>query len=204
MKNSSRPHGLGKEWWDQPVEGKTMSKLWYLPLAAVIGAASLSVWAQANAGPPPAVSPGVVVSNVDSGSRPASFEDSPKPDDSPKPSDPPSAFPSPTPPASIAAVPEHTPATQLIPAEPVTLPPVQVTHSPAPVDDKGGLRAPGVSDDGPTHDLNDDTGGLRAPGVSGDGPTHDLNDDKGGLSEKDASDDGAGHGGSGDDKGGLR
>jgi hypothetical protein len=174
-----------------------MSKLWYLPLAAVLGAASLTVWAQANAGPPPAVSPGVVVSHVDSGSKPATFEDSPKPDDSP------SVLATPTPTASITAVPGHTPETQIVPAEPVTLPPVQVTHIPAPVDDKGGLRAPGVSDDGPTHDLNDDMGGLRAPGVSDYGPTHDASDDKGGLRERDASDDGEGHG-SKDDKGGDR
>lgn len=199
MENSFPFHSGEEEWWNQQMKGRPMSKLWYLPLAAVLGAASLTVWAQANAGPPPAVSPGVVVSNVDSGSKPATFEDSPKPDDSPSAL----ATAAPTPTASITAVPEHTPETQIVPAEPVTLPPVQVTHAPGPVDDKGGLRAPGVSDDGPTHDLNDDKGGLRAPGVSDDGPTHDANDDKGGLRERDASDDGKGHD-SKDDKGGLR
>ncbi|MFC8038017.1 hypothetical protein ACFUOZ_01545 [Paenarthrobacter sp. NPDC057355] len=130
-----------------------MSKIWYLPLAAVLGTAGLSVWIQANAGPPPTVSPGVVVPNADYSTKPATVEDSPKPDNSP------SAVPGPT--ASMTAVPEHTPATQIVPAEPVTLPPVQV-------DDKGGLRAPGVSDDGATHDLNDDKGGLRQRDASDD------------------------------------
>jgi len=199
MEDSFPFHSGEEEWWNQQMKGRPMSKLWYLPLAAVLGAASLTVWAQANAGPPPAVSPGVVVSNVDSGSKPATFEDSPKPDDSPSAL----ATADPTPTASITAVPEHTPETRIVPAEPVTLPPVQVTHAPGPVDDKGGLRAPGVSDDGPTHDLNDDKGGLRAPGVSDDGAAHDANDDKGGLRERDASDDGKGHD-SKDDKGGLR
>lgn len=197
MEDSFPFHSGEEEWWNQQMKGRPMSKLWYLPLAAVLGAASLTVWAQANAGPPPAVSPGVVVSNVDSGSKPAVFEDSPKPDDSP------SALATPAPTASITAVPEHTPETQIVPAEPVTLPPVQVTHAPGPVDDKGGLRAPGVSDDGPTHDLNDDKGGLRAPGVSDDGAAHDANDDKGGLRDRNSSDDGKGHD-STDDKGGLR
>lgn len=196
MEDSFPFHSGEEEWWNQQMKGRPMSKLWYLPLAAVLGAASLTVWAQANAGPPPAVSPGVVVSNVDTGSKPAAFEDSPKHDDSQAPA-------APSPAASITAVPEHTPETQIIPAEPVTLPPVQVTHAPGAVDDKGGLRAPGVSDDGPTHDLNDDKGGIRAPEVSDDGAAHDANDDKGGLRDRNASDDGKGHD-SKDDKGGLR
>lgn len=87
-----------------------MKKIWYLPVAAVIGATSLTVWGQANAGPPPGDSPGVVVTaDVTSG------------------------------------------------------------QDVAKADDKGGLREDGVSDDGPTHDLNDDKGGLREGG-----------DDKGG------------------------
>ncbi|UXM93591.1 hypothetical protein [Paenarthrobacter sp. JL.01a] len=130
-----------------------MSKMWYLPLAAVLGAAGLSVWSQVNAAPSPVVSPGVVVSNVDTSTTPATVEDFPRPDDSP------SAGPAPTP--MITAVPEHTPGTRIVPAEPVTLPPVQV-------DDKGGLRAPGVSDDGATHDLSDDKGGLRDRDASDD------------------------------------
>ncbi|MFF2840766.1 hypothetical protein [Paenarthrobacter sp. NPDC057981] len=130
-----------------------MSKIWYLPLAAVLGTASMSVWIQANAGPPPAVSPGVVIPNANSSTKPATVEDSSKPDYSP------SAVPGPT--ASMTATPGQAPATHIIPAEPVTLPPVQV-------DDKGGLRAPGVTDDGATHDLNDDKGGLRDRDASDD------------------------------------
>ncbi|WP_248762372.1 hypothetical protein [Pseudarthrobacter sp. SSS035] len=145
-----------------------MKTLWYLPLAAVVGAASLTVWAQANAGPPPAVSPGVVVvGDVKSGSGTVKTEDSP------------ALLPTPAPTASITAVPGHAaPQTQLIPAELQTYAPVQATadatHDLG--DDKGGLRAPGVSDDGPTHDQFDDKGGLRDEGVSDDGP----GDDKGG------------------------
>jgi hypothetical protein len=162
-----------------------MKKFWYLPVAAVMGAASLTVWTQANAGPPPAVSPGVVVADVKSG------EDKPKPEDRP------AQLPAPTPSASITAVPEPVAGqTQLVPAEPQTVPPVVV-------DDKGGLRAPGVSDDPVTHDLGDDKGGLRAPGVTDDPVTHDLGDDKGGLRDAGVSDDGPTHD-AGDDKGGLR
>lgn len=128
-----------------------MKKFWYLPIAAVAGAASLTVWAQANAGPPPAVSPGVVVSEVTSGSD-TKVEDSP---------------------SSLATTPSATatpdPAatgTQLVPAE---------LHTYAP-DDKGGLRDDNVSDDPP----GDDKGGLRDDNVSDDDPAHDLFDDKGG------------------------
>ena len=38
-----------------------MKTFWYLPVAAVVGATSLTVWGQANAGPPTGVPPGVVV-----------------------------------------------------------------------------------------------------------------------------------------------
>lgn len=125
-----------------------MKKFWYLPVAAVLGAAGLTVWAQANAGPLPAVSPGAVVADMKSG------EDKPKTEDIPARA--------PIPSASITAVPEPAAGeTQLMRAEPPTVPPV--------VDDKGGLRAPGVSDDGPTHDARDDKGGVREAG-----------DDKGG------------------------
>jgi hypothetical protein len=174
-----------------------MKKNWYLPIAVLAGGASLAVWTAATAAPPTAVTPGVkVVADVTPGSDTArdtfQLEDSPKPDDSP------SLLSTPSPTASITAIPDHVaPQTQLVPAQPQTYAPVQTT------DDKGGLRAPGVSDDGPTHDLNDDKGGLRAPGVSDDGPTHDLNDDKGGLRDKGVSDDGGNHD-SGDDKGGDR
>lgn len=128
-----------------------MSTIWYLPLAAVLGTASLSVWIQANAGPPPAVSPGVVIPNANSSTKPATVE--------PEPGNSPSAVPEST--ASMTAAPGQAPATHIIPAEPVTLPPVQA-------DDKGGLRAPGVTDDGTTHDLNDDKGGLRDRDASDD------------------------------------
>jgi hypothetical protein len=59
-----------------------------------------------------------------------------------------------------------------------------------------------------THEAGDDKGGLRAPGVSDDSPTHDAGDDKGGQSGKsgksggggdDSSGRGSGHGGGSDD-----
>ena len=170
-----------------------MKKFWYLPVAAVVGATSLTVWGQANAGPPPEDSPGVVVTaDVTSGRDVAKAED------------PPALLPAPTPTARITAIPGHgAPATQLVPAELQTyaaLPTDSPTHNQ--FDDKGGLRPDGVSDDGPAHDLYDDKGGLRPDGVS-DGPAHDLYDDKGGLREDGVSDDGATHD-LNDDKGGLR
>ncbi|MDQ0689905.1 hypothetical protein [Arthrobacter sp. W4I7] len=157
-----------------------MKKFWYLPVAAAVGAASLTaVLAQASAGPPPAVAPGVVVADVKSGSDTAKAEDS---------------LSTPTPSARITAIPQQAAGETLVAAEPQTVAPVQITQNPPPqgFDDNGGLRAPGVSDDSATHDLDDDNGGLRAPGVSDDGATHDLGDDKGGLRE------------AGDDKGGDR
>jgi hypothetical protein len=171
-----------------------MKKFWYLPIAAVAGAASLTVWAQANAGPPPAVSPGVVVADVQSGSGTA------KPGEQPALLATPTPTPTSTP--SITAIPDHTaPETQRIQVELQTYPPLQPTHSPTHGvgDDKGGLRPDGVSDDGPLHDVGDDKGGLRPDGVSDDGPLHDLGDDKGGLRDDSESDDGPG-----DDKGGDR
>lgn len=171
-----------------------MKKLLYLPIAAVVGAGSLTVWAQANAGPPPEVAPGVVVSDVTSGSATATAKGTH------------SATPAPTPTASITAIPEHSPAeTQHVQAEPQTYAPVQITSSPthSAFDDKGGLRPDGVSDDGPNHDLGDDKGGLRPEGVSDDGPDHDINDDKGGLRADNESDDGPDHD-LYDDKGGDR
>ncbi len=162
-----------------------MKNFWYLPIAAVIGASSLSVWGQATAGPPPEVSPGVVVvADVTDGSDRAKPEDSPTP----------RSTPTPTPTASITAIPDHAaPGTQLVPAELQTYAPVQATDGPTHdlYDDKGGLRAPGVSDDAP----GDDKGGLRDDNVSDDAP----GDDKGGLRDKGDSDDDAG-----DDKGGDR
>jgi hypothetical protein len=155
-----------------------MKNYWYLPIAAVVGATSLTVWGQANAGPPPEVSPGVVVTaEVASDSGTAKTED------------PAALLPSPT--ASITAIPEHTTQeTQLVPAELQTYPPAPTaTHDQ--FDDKGGLRAGNVSDDPP----GDDKGGLRAEGFSDDPP----GDDKGGLRAGNVSDDGPG-----DDKGGLR
>ena len=141
-----------------------MKKLLYLPLAAVVGAASLTVWAQANAGPPADVAPGVVVADVEAG------------DDNSV-----DAAPTHYPTASAAALPEQEPKeTQRVEAELQTYPPDQVAGTPEAYDDKGGLRPDGVSDDGPLHDLGDDKGGLRPDGASDDGPGHDLGDDKGG------------------------
>jgi hypothetical protein len=170
-----------------------MKKYWYLPVAAVVGATTLTVWGQANAGPPPEDSPGVVVTaDVTSGNGTATEDTA-------------ALLPAPTPTASITAIPDHSaPETQLVPAELQTyasLPTDSPTHDQ--FDDKGGLRAPGVSDDGATHDLTDDKGGLREPGVSDDGAAHDQFDDKGGLREDRASDDGASHD-LNDDKGGLK
>ena len=144
-----------------------MKKFWYLPVAAVVGAASLTVLAQANAGPPPSVAPGVVVADVKSGSDTAKAEDS---------------LSTPTPSARITAIPGQAVGETLVAAEPQTFAPVQITQNATAqvLDDNGGFREPGVSDDGATHDLGDDKGGLRAPGVSDDGATHDLGDDKGG------------------------
>jgi hypothetical protein len=155
-----------------------MKKNWYLPTAVLAGGASIAVWTAATAAPPTAVTPGVnVVADVtpddntarDTASGGITTEDSPKPDDSLL------LLPSPSPTASITAIPDHAaPRTQLVPALPQTYAPAQTT------DDKGGLRAPGVSDDGPTHDLNDDKGGLRDKGASDDRGKHDSGDDKGG------------------------
>lgn len=167
-----------------------MKKRLYLPLAAVVGAASLAVWAQANAGPPSADTAGIVVADVSTGS--AAFPAGPAP------------VPSPT--ASITAFPERNTAETLrVQAELQTYAPVQVTHSPThiPSDDKGGLRQEGASDDGPSHDLGDDKGGLRPAGTSDDGPSHDVGDDKGGLRAESNSDDGPSHD-LDDDKGGNR
>jgi hypothetical protein len=171
-----------------------MKKFWYLPVAAALGAASLTaVLAQANAGPPPAEAPGVVVADVNPGTDTAKTEDSP------------ALLSTPTPSARITAIPQPAGGETLVAAEPQTLAPVQITQNPTPegFDDKGGLREPGVSDDGATHDLGDDKGGLREDSVSDDGAAHDLGDDKGGLREDGDSDDGASHD-LGDDKGGDR
>ena len=154
-----------------------MKRFWYLPIAAVVGAAGLTVWGQANAGPPPEVSTGVVVK---SGSDAVRTEDPPTP------------LSTPTPTASITAIPDQTaPGTQRVPAELQTYAPVQPTNSPThdAFDDKGGLRDPKVSDDPP----GDDKGGLRDPKVSDDPP----GDDKGGLRDPKVSDDAPG-----DDKSG--
>jgi hypothetical protein len=158
-----------------------MKKNWYLPVAALAGAASLSVWTAATAGPPTAVTPGVkVVADVTprsdtAGGTPSGTASTLKTEDSPKPDDSPSLLPEPTPTANITAIPDHVaPQTQLVPAQLQTFAPVQTT------DDKGGLRPAGVSDDGPSHDLTDDKGGLRDDKVSDDGPSHDSGDDKGG------------------------
>lgn len=157
-----------------------MKNYWYLPIAAVVGATSLTVWGQANAGPPPEVTPGVVVTaDVTPGT--ATTED------------PADLLPTPTPTASITAIPDHAaPQTQLVTAEPQTYAPVPTdgpTHDQ--FDDKGGLRGDNVSDDPP----GDDKGGLRSDNVSDDPP----GDDKGGLRDDNVSDDAPG-----DDKGGLR
>ncbi|WP_104044853.1 hypothetical protein [Arthrobacter sp. ZGTC412] len=159
-----------------------MKNYWYLPIAAVVGVTSLTVWGQANAGPPPEVSPGVVVTaDVTSGSSTPAAEDTA------------SLLPTQTPPASITAIPKRpTQETQLVPAEPQTYAPQQsASPSHEAFDDKGGLRADNISDDPP----GDDKGGLRADNVSDDPP----GDDKGGLRDNDASDDAFG-----DDKGGDR
>ena len=126
-----------------------MKNFWYLPIAAVVGATSLSVWGQANAGAPPSVSPGVVVvADLTPGS------------DAVKTEEPPALLPTPTSTDSITAIPDHAaPETHRIPAELQTYPPVQTTHSPTheAFDDKGGLRDEGDSDDAP----GDDKGGKR-------------------------------------------
>jgi hypothetical protein len=151
-----------------------MKNFWYLPVAAVMGVTSFTVWGQANAGPPPEVTPGVVVTaDLTPSSGEAKTEDTA------------ARLPSPT--ASITAIPEQAaPETQLVPAEPQIQTP---THEA--FDDKGGLRADNLSDDPP----GDDKGGLRADNLSDDPP----GDDKGGLRADNLSDDPPG-----DDKGGLR
>ncbi|MGF9648101.1 hypothetical protein AAIH32_09015 [Pseudarthrobacter oxydans] len=140
-----------------------MKNFWYLPIAAVIGAASLTVWGQANAGPPAEVIPGVVAPVT------ATTEDS--------------AHLLPTSTASITAIPDQaTPETQLVTAEPQTfaaVPSDGPTHDQ--FDDKGGLRDDNLSDDPP----GDDKGGLRDDNVSDDPP----GDDKGGLRDDNVSDD---------------
>jgi hypothetical protein len=121
-----------------------MKRFWYLPIAAVAAATSLTVWGQANAGPPPEDSPGVVVTADVTSGRDADPTDSA------------SLLPTPTPTASITAIPDHSaPETHMYPP----LPTDSLTHDLN--DDKGGLREDGASDDGPTHDLNDDKGGDR-------------------------------------------
>ncbi|WP_461172216.1 hypothetical protein M1D93_14605 [Arthrobacter sp. Z1-9] len=155
-----------------------MKSYLYLPIAAVVGAASLTVWGQANAGPPPEVSPGVVVT---SSSGTATTDDSAD------------LLPTSAPTATITEIPDQaTPETQLVTAEPQTLAAVPSdgpTHDQ--FDDKGGLRDPNLSDDPP----GDDNGGLRSGNVSDDAP----GDDNGGLRDDNVSDDPPG-----DDNGGLR
>ncbi|MFF1253015.1 hypothetical protein ACFVYC_11050 [Pseudarthrobacter sp. NPDC058329] len=159
-----------------------MKNFWYLPIAAAVGVTSLTVWGQANAGPPPEVSPGVVITaDVTSGSGTAKTDDRA------------AVLSTPSPTTGITAIPGHTTQeTQLVPAEPQTyapVPPASPTHEA--FDDKGGLRADNLSDDPP----GDDKGGLRADNLSDDPP----GDDKGGLRADNLSDDPPG-----DDKGGLR
>jgi hypothetical protein len=136
-----------------------MKKFWYFSVAAAVGAASLGVWGQANAGPPSEVTPGVVVT-AGSGTG--------------KTQNPAALVPAPTPTATITATPAHAAlGTQLVPAKQQTYTPVPtVSASHQAGDDKGGLRGPGVSDDAP----GDDKGGLRDDNIPDDAP----GDDKGG------------------------
>jgi hypothetical protein len=176
-----------------------MNKRWMVPGALLVCAASVTVWGQANAGPPPAGGDGVVVNDV---ARQSSAEDFLT---STIPSDAASSVPEPS--ASPSDLPSSDPASNeevFVPAEVVTEAPAGSDDSGSDdsgsddsgndlYDDKGGLRPDGVSDDGPDHDVNDDKGGLRPEGVSDDGPDHDINDDKGGLRE-DSSGSGKGRG----------
>jgi len=172
---SHPPLTAAREGRNTTKKGDPMKKYWYLPIAAVVGAASLTVWGQANAGPPPEVSPGVVA--------PVSVATEDSAD----------VLPTSTPTASITAIPDQSaPETQLVTAEPQTLAAVPSdgpTHDQ--FDDKGGLRDDNVSDDPP----GDDKGGLRDDSLSDDPP----GDDKGGLRDDNDSDDEPG-----DDKGGER
>lgn len=182
MNVSFPSHPSPAEWEHKLRKAISMKNHWYLPIAAVVGVTSLTVWGQANAGPPPEVAPGVVVTaDVTPSSGTVETED------------PAALLPTPTPTASITAIPDHAaPKTQLVPAEPQTYaPPQTVIPTHEAFDDKGGLRAPNVSDDPP----GDDKGGLRDDSISDDPP----GDDKGGLRDEHASDDAPG-----DDKGGER
>ena len=149
-----------------------MKKLLYLPLAAVVGAAGLTVWAQANAGPTAPNSPGIVVADVSPGVNATGTG--------------PALNPSPA--ATITATPWHT-ETQRVQVEMHTYTPVQITSKP--LDDKGGSRPEGVSDDSAAQNAGDDKGGLRPEEVSDDDPSHNTGDDKGGLRAETASDDGS-------------
>jgi hypothetical protein len=66
------------------------------------------------------------------------------------------------------------------PTPKVVIPSASTQPATPAVDDHGGNRPPGVSDDGPQHDVGDDHGGNRPPGVSDDGPQHNVGDDHGG------------------------
>ncbi|MBK4346561.1 hypothetical protein [Lacisediminihabitans changchengi] len=74
------------------------------------------------------------------------------------------------------AAPTPSPSTSTDPSGTSTVAPA----SPVYIDDDGGDRPDGVSDDGPTHDVNDDHGGTSGSGL----------DDSG------SNDSGSGHGGS--------
>lgn len=78
------------------------------------------------------------------------------------------------------ATPTPSPSTSTDPSGTSTVQPA----APVYIDDHGGDRPDGVSDDGPNHDLNDDNGGTSGSGGSG-------SDDGG------SDDSGSGHGGSG-------
>ena len=73
------------------------------------------------------------------------------------------------------ATPTPSPSTSTDPSGTSTVEPA----APVYIDDHGGDRPVGVSDDGPNHDLNDDNGGTSGSGGSG------------------SDDSGSGHGGSG-------
>jgi hypothetical protein len=113
-----------------------MRKRWILPGAALVAAASLSVWGQATAGPPTTGSAGVVVQPA--GSAPATQSTSPAaaPSPTPAPTDVPASAPAPVPEAPEAAEAADAPQQEVeVPARVRTFSPDE------PFDDKGGLRS---------------------------------------------------------------
>jgi hypothetical protein len=115
-----------------------MRKRWILPGAALVAAASLSVWGQATAGPPTTGSAGVVVQPA--ASAPATQSSSAPSTSSPTPA------PTDVPASTAAPAPEAAEATEAAevaeaPQQEVEVPARVRTFPPdEPFDDKGGLR----------------------------------------------------------------